>query len=980
VCASCGRTSEGDFAFCPHCGAQLSTTSTAQRKTVTVLFCDVAGSTALGESTDPEALRALLASYFEQMKQIVERHGGQVEKFIGDAVMAVFGIPAAHEDDALRAVRAADEMRQALPVLGVEARIGVNTGEVVTGTEERLATGDPVNVAARLEQAAGTGEILIGEATLELVRIAVDVEALAPLPVRGKARPLAAYRLASVREVPERRLDEPMVGRDTEIAQLRAAFDQAVAGPSCELFTIVGEAGVGKSRLVREFLSGLEATVATGRCLPYGEGITYWPVVEVVKRLGVRPSEPAASAAIASLLGEDEGVTPAEEIAWAFRKTLEQTASSRPLVVVFDDIHWGEETFLDLVEHVGLLSGGAPMVLLCMARPELTERRANWPVALSLGPLPEDAVQTLVPETIGPKLRQRIVRAAGGNPLFVEEIVAMAMDSDGEVTMPATLRALLSARLDQLAAGERRVLECAAVEGEVFHRGAVQALAGEDGVTPRLAALVRKGLIGPDLAVVAGEDGFRFRHLLIRDAAYEALTKTSRAELHQRLAGWLEEYGRELVELDELLGYHLEQAARYKAELGQPDAVLAERAGEHLAAAGQRAVWRSDERAAASLLERALELTRPIRLDVHLEVNLSDVLSRAEPQRAVELAEAAAEHARAAGEEANEALARVVAAAQRLWFVPEPDPDGVEALALTAVPLLERVGDDAGLVRVYEALGMVANNRVCLEDMDRAAEQAIRHARLAGLPPSYLSQFALALVVGPRPADDALAALDAALPQNPRASDLLLRAVLLAMLCRFDEAWPLARQANDRLSVMRGNSEEAWLAEIAKQAGDPEAAAGHYRRSLQFFEARGTWNVVSGLGPALARLLVALGRLDEARPLAQLGRELAGEADVSAQVSWRQAQALVDAASGNHSDAERLAREAIAIAEKTDALHLQGEALTDLAEVLAVAGRREESAAVFEQALDRYERKRNLAMIAQVQEQLRGLPGQTLAV
>jgi class 3 adenylate cyclase len=633
TCARCRRTSEGDFAFCPHCGTQLSTAPTAQRKTVTVLFCDVVGSTALGESTDPEALQALLVGYFERMRRIVERHGGTVEKFIGDAVMAVFGIPRVHEDDALRAVRAAEEMRQALPVLGVEARIGINTGEVVTGTEERLATGDAVNVAARLEQAAESGEVLIGETTLELVRDAVAVEALAPLTAKGKARPLVAYRLGAVHDVPDRRLDEPMVGRETELAQLRGAFDRAVADCSCELFTIVGEAGVGKSRLVREFLSGLQATVAAGRCLPYGEGITYWPIVEVVKRLRVRPSDRAAGAAIASLLGEDEAVASAEEIAWAFRKTLEQAAQSQPLVVVFDDIQWGEETFLDLVEHVGLLSGGVPMLLLCMARPELTEHRPGWAVALNLAPLPESDVQTLVPKAIGAELRERIVRAAGGNPLFVEEIVVMAMDSDGEVAMPPTLRALLTARLDQLAPGERRVLECAAVEGEVVHRGAAQALAGEEGVTPRLAALVRKGLIGPDLALLAGEDGFRFRHLLIRDAAYEALTKSSRAELHGRLAGWLEEYGKDLVELDEVLGYHLEQAALYKAELGQPDAALSERAGQHLAAAGQRALWRLDERAAATLLERALELTRPIRLDVQLELQLSDVLWISEPQR-----------------------------------------------------------------------------------------------------------------------------------------------------------------------------------------------------------------------------------------------------------------------------------------------------------------------------------------------------------
>ena len=330
-----------------------------QRKTVTILFCDVTGSTALGESVDPEALRGMLARYFERMKTIVERHGGTVEKFIGDAVMAVFGVPVAHEDDALRAVRAGAEMRAALPELGVQARIGVTTGEVVTGTEERLATGDAVNVAARLEQAAQPGEVLIGEPTLELVRDAIEAERVEPLALKGKAAAVAAHRLVRVREAPERRYGSRFVGRARELALLREAWERAQDERRCE------------SRLIAEFLRELEVTVVNGRCLPYGEGITYWPVVEVLKQLGVRPPEEAAAAAIRTLLRETDAVTSAEEIAWAFRKTLEHAAAERPLVVVFDDIQWADETFLDLIEHVALLSSGASVLALCMARPEL---------------------------------------------------------------------------------------------------------------------------------------------------------------------------------------------------------------------------------------------------------------------------------------------------------------------------------------------------------------------------------------------------------------------------------------------------------------------------------------------------------------------------------------------------------------------------------------------------------------------------------
>ena len=275
TCARCGFESERAFRFCPECGAESADgLPHEQRKTVTVLFCDLAGSTALGETLDPERTRALLARYFERMKSIVEHHGGTVEKFIGDAVMAVFGVPVVHEDDALRAVRAAIEMREALPALGLEGRIGVMTGQVVTGTDERLATGDAVNVAARLEQAATSGEVLLGEPTLALVQDAVEVEELAPLELKGKSDPVPAYRLVRVHDAPERRHDAPFVGRGRELTLLQEAWHRARTARCCELVTVVGDAGIGKSRLVAEAVASVDATVVRGRCLPYGEGIT----------------------------------------------------------------------------------------------------------------------------------------------------------------------------------------------------------------------------------------------------------------------------------------------------------------------------------------------------------------------------------------------------------------------------------------------------------------------------------------------------------------------------------------------------------------------------------------------------------------------------------------------------------------------------------------------------------------------------------
>jgi class 3 adenylate cyclase len=594
VCVSCGHANGEVAKFCEECGFLLAAAPARpreQRKIVTVLFCDVSGSTSLGEALDPERLRALLSRYFQRMKAIVEYHGGTVEKFIGDAVMAVFGVPVLHEDDALRAVRAAVEMRDAVPEFGIEARIGLTTGEVVTGTEERLATGDAVNVAARLEQAAETGEVLVGQPTLELVRGAVEVEPVEPLVLKGKSEPVPAYRLLGVREAPEQRQEAVFVGRERELAILRQAWSRVRAERRCELVTLVGDPGVGKSRLVAELVRDIEASVVLGRCLPYGEGITYWAVVEVLKQLDLQPSEGGAATAIGSLLGETETATSAEEIAWAFRKALEHAAAEMPLVVVFDDIQWGEETFLDLIEHLALLSTGCSILLLCIARPELQERRQSWPLTLRLEPLGDTDVEQLIPERVARALREKIALAAGGNPLFVEEMLAMAGEAEGEVVVPPTLQALLAARLDQLDTDERSVLERGAVEGEIFHRGAVQALGPDDAaqVTPRLAALVRKQLIRPDRQQLSGEDAFRFRHLLIRDATYDALPKAVRADLHERFADWVKEHGADVVELDELLAYHLERAYWYRIELG-PEGNARRGAGEDMVGVGQRTV------------------------------------------------------------------------------------------------------------------------------------------------------------------------------------------------------------------------------------------------------------------------------------------------------------------------------------------------------------------------------------------------------
>jgi class 3 adenylate cyclase len=944
---------------------------------VSIVFCDLTGSTELGESTDPEALRALLARYFERMRGIVEPHGGSVEKFIGDAVMAVFGVPVVHEDDALRACRAAVEMRDALPGLAVAGRIGVNTGEVVTGTEERLATGDAVNVAARLQQAAQPGEVLIGEETLHLVRPAVSVGEERRLDLKGKAEPVAAYPLLEVTGGLERIFSTPMVGRERELEGLRDALARARADRSCQLFTVLGSAGVGKSRLAAEFLAGLEARVVRGRCLSYGDGITYWPVVEILKQLGTLPEGDAARP-LRSLLGETGLPASAEEIAWGFRKLLEQEAQAHPLVVVFDDLHWAEEMLFDLVEHVADLSRDAPVLLLCMARPELLERRQSWgggkwnATTVLLEPLDAEETEQLLSELgeVSTELHERIVQVAEGNPLFLEEMLALVRDSGGaQVEVPPTIQALLAARLDQLDPAERSVLEHGSVEGRTFHRGAVAALGDGDGdVDRRLVALVRKELVRPDRAQLAGDDAYRFRHLLIRDAAYEALPKAARAELHRRFAGWLEEHGRSLVELDEILGYHLEQAARYLVELGRDDWELAEEAADRLAVAGRTALWRGDDRAARSLLERALALRK--RVDVHLVLDFAESRFSIDLQGGLAALDEAADGAEQAGDAAGAALARVAAA---LWREDSGagSVEEVERLAHAALPLLEAAGDHAGLGHVWGCLASVLNRRRRYDQVEQANEQALRHFELAGVNWSHPGRILSALHWGSRPVAEALQRLDVVAERYTHPQVNLLRAQFLAMLDRTDEAQAVGIAAADQFRELEGRS--PWFWELDELAGDYEAAAEQLRNFCAYLAERGQMAAFGGYAPMCGRMLCRAGRYDEAEQLAERGRDLADEDDPATQSLYRRVAAIVAAHRGEHAEAERLASEALTDSLTTDSPQIQADAYFDLAEVLAAAGRSEAASAAWHEALDRYERKGIVPLARRTRERLSAL-------
>src|SRR6266508_777800 len=992
ICTSCGRAALAGTKFCSECGAALPVApAREQRKTVTVLFCDIAGSTALGESTDPEALRALLARYFERMKGIVERHGGTVEKFIGDAVMAVFGVPAVHEDDALRACRAAVEMRDALPELGIRGRIGVYTGEVVAGTEERLATGDAVNVAARLEQAAETGEVLIGAETRRLVRDAVEVGEERLLELKGKPERVPAYPLFAVGAAVARRFDVPIVGREREGGALADAWQRAVAERSCHLFTVLGVAGVGKSRLSAEFLASLDGTrVVRGPCLSYCEGISYWPVVEMVLQLTQRPSDPRAAAALASLLGESDGPAAAEEIAWAFRKLLEEAA---PVVCVFDDLHWAEPTLLDLVDHVADCSREAPILVLCLARPELLDRRPAWAggklnaTTVLLEPLSPSETDELIERLLGDAdiddaLRARIGDAAEGNPLFVEEMLAMVADSPGGgVVVPPTIRALLAARLDQRDPSERGVLERGAVEGKVFHRGSVEALAPDERDVPRrLMALVRKELVRPDRAQIAGDDAFRFRHLLIRDAAYDGLPKAARAELHERFADWLAERAHDLIEFDEIAGYHLEQAHRYRVELGLVDdrtAQLAERAAERLGTAGDRAFARQDAGAAVALLHRALELIPSEAWPLERGLNLVRARMLAgEFARALEDADALIAGALARGDHGRELRARL-ARASVAQVTEGKSAEDMRPLAEDALRVFADAHDDAGLADAWFALARIEHNACRFGARHEALERVREHAQRAGnasVERTARHWMASGYVFGPFSVHEALEWFDDAELAGEAGVVTHLRARVEGMRGEFEQARALWATALERAQELGQRLLAAGLAmeacDIELDAGDPGRAADFALAGCAQLEELGERGWLSTLAGQAAEALYRLDRTDDAWHWTEVAEQSGAPDDVITQLLIRQVRSKVLARRGDDADAERLARDAVALSDSTDMLVCRADARLDLAEVLTLAGRREQATEALAAAEALYAEKGHLIGVARTQSLL----------
>jgi len=1053
VCANCGTGNPAQARFCFSCGAALelaAAPSAETRKTVTVLFCDLVGSTALGEQLDPETLRSLLSRSFDTVSAIVESHGGVVEKFIGDAAMAVFGIPRLHEDDALRAVRAAAEIRDALGAASgvgggaaVAWRTGIATGEVVAGDAaagHRLVTGDAVNVAARLQQTAQPGEILITADTQGLVRDAVRVEALGEVTVKGRQAPIEAFRLLEVDRSAaghERRLGSPMVGRERQGRLLDEAFADVRDQRVCHLFTILGTAGVGKSRLVNEFIEvlGDQARVVRGRCLSYGEGITYWPVAEIVREatgIGVSSGADSASnlsrieavlgdhpdrARVAELIGQAIGLTtgdPApDENPWAIRTFLESLARDRPLVVVLDDLQWAQPLLLDLVEHIADWSRDAPILLIVMARPELLELRPMWgggkrfATTLSLEPLSAAETGELVENLLGradlpATVFDRIRSAAEGNPLFVEELLEMLIDDGalareegrwsarGDLTgisVPPTIQALLAARLDGLGPPERAILERGSVEGTLFHRDAVAELSPapqRETVGSTLMTLTRREFVSPERAELVGREAYRFRHQLIRDAAYQAIAKQSRAELHERFAAWLEQVlGERLDEYLPIIGYHLEQAVRYRRELNLDDPHLpdlAHRAAAQLGAAGVAAMIQNDGPAAVNLLRRAVELSPSDSAALPWRLRLGEVMGWSEDANAAN--EFLIETRRLA-ERLSDRRAAAMAETIRLYVRVSLAVEETAVLAADAqrlVDIMEDLGDEDGAVKAGITLASQefwmghggAALRRARDLLPRAAGMGVVEQEIR----VWIGAFSF---FGPTPVEEALATSEemsagssAGFNRERRARGL---SSLLAQQGRFDEARALAadgeawfEQIGSRadLASHRGQS----MSVIELLAGNPERAAELATNAHQSMTAAGNRGFSSTVATRAARAYLDLGQDAEAVRWAEIALRDSTADDYASQGPARAILARVRARAGDHDESERVAREAVAILDATDALAEIADIHADLAEVLLAGGKREEAVSEFEVALATYRRKGHLVGAGRMEARL----------
>jgi class 3 adenylate cyclase/tetratricopeptide (TPR) repeat protein len=1043
TCERCGQANPDIARFCLGCGTGLSVASgitRETRKTVTVLFCDIVGSTSLSERLDPESVRMIFSRYFQTARSVLEGHGGTVEKFIGDAVLAAFGVPVLREDDAARAVQAAIALRDAMEDLNTELdkllgqriaiRIGINTGEVVAGDPgggQSFVSGDTVNVAARLEQAAAADEILVGDLTRTLARSTAEMEATEPLRLKGKGHEVRAWRVPRLqrdRMGAVGRAISPLTGRDAELGRLVSAFERAVAERRCRTVVLTGSPGVGKSRLVAELVEVLSgrALAVQGRCLAYGEGITYWPLAEAI-RLGVGVTiedtvdqvraklavslmqDPARDAVTVILLGVLGLGHPAaqEETSWAVRRLIEAVARGLPLVLILDDAQWAESTLLELVEHLRDWVKDAPILMIVLGHPELRRlcRRllsGSVSESIHLEPLGSEDSRLLV-ERLGGSLDAglvtRVLAAAEGNPLFLEEILRMVAEDESrtggstdaeqsgpsaEFAMPATIQSLLAARIDRLESGEQAVLERAAVVGKQFFKAPVLGLSPPDvrqRLDEHLDELVARDLVVAETDTASPADSYRFSHLQIRDAAYRRLLKQERALLHERMAEWLEQSQPSAAagDREDLLGYHLEQAHDYLAQLGRLDErgnLLGRRASAYRWASGRRAVARGDLPGAVTLLARAsrgLPPDDPTRPQILLELCECHTALGNVPEAAAALLDVR-NTPPGHSDPCLEGRADVMRCELRTLTDPHRLDTDVQVLG-EAITRLSAGGDVGGMAHGHAVLGRVLAMLGRLAEAETELDRALLRSREAGdtaRARQVLMHLPAVVLWGPVPVTAASGRLtDVLRILRARPGTLRVEAEVLSSLGVLEAMRGRITAANSLLDKSRALladlGSEIGLCEIAASAGlvallgdEPEVAERELRSAQAGYDARG---LSAGLAHAAAwrsEALYRLGRWDEAADLAGVAQDTAGERSRDA-VAWKGVQAKIAARRGETGRAERLASEAVEVVEETDAIVDRADAALTLSFVHALCGRREESLSVGNRAAAFYDAK-----------------------
>jgi len=1055
-CASCGSRRQSGATWCINCGLTLDTAArrAESRRMLTILFADLSLVHTIDDVTAPDE-RAAMVRVFDTARGILERHGGTVENFIGDAVMAIFGLEQRREDDALRAVRAATEMQDRLLDLrevlerdfGVRlaVTIGVNTGTVIAGDPgagERLVTGDAVNVAARLEQTAASGDVVIGELTRHLAGPALEVEALAPLSLKGKSEPVPAYRVRAIRQVEDVRsgFELPLVGRDTEMQHLQRLWDQTKSARSWRRVSLIGEAGTGKSRLVHELLDSLTChhTTLRGACLPYGEGITFWPIAEIVRSAAainagddrsmsmhaIEAVSPDREVAIRlqALAGLDDRTVPVTEISWAVRRLLDHLAAQAPLIVVIDGLHWAEPTLLGILDDLVSTGDDVPALLITMER-RAGDDHPGSPLpsddleVLRLGPLDEERSHELVVRALGHdalplSVRERIVRSSEGTPLFIEQLLTMligdgrlvrdgdrwtATASIDELTVPPTIEALLAARIDALTEAERAVLQPASVMGDSFSSRAVEDLLSEPALGPTFETLAKRQLI----ARLGSSDALadhRFRNLMIRDVVYDGLLKRTRSELHRQFADWLAAgpAANRLNEIEEILGYHLERAFLLGAEVASVDSTLIEigrRAANHLAAAGERAFARGDMPAAGSLLERAARtlLGEGVRAAHLLQLAGDAVFETGSFELAASLYDESESLARDAGAACGVASAKLARCTMRYLTGDGVDDAGARAMVEDLLPIFQSAEDHGGVARCWRLRANIEMIGGRWGAAEAAAMETIAHARRAGdhvLERRVIPALVGCMIYGPTPVGEGLRQcndllVDAAGDSRRLALIEQFTGYLLALDGDFDEARRLSTHARESLAELGWSFDAALvsiqLGSIEMMAGRPDAAERVLREDYETLKRMGEQNYLSTTAAVLAEALRRQGRLGEAEALIDESQSMAAPGDLGTQLTWRSTRVKLLRERGLTQEAEATAREAVEFARSTDDLRLAAEASADLAEVLLAGGHHDEARDTALDACRRFRAKGDRVGVARAEQLLEQISGSTEA-